>query len=378
MQLARWGSDWSVQRDCWPRVPAVPGGLGRGTGNQGPVESRRSRQRRRCARRSRAAEGRRARRSARRRGRSRCQQLVQAACGLARRRARHRPEGRSERRHRASRPHRRATDDHESSDRRSDLLRAAGAAVGVRTPAAGARNRTAQRERPEHCGHRCPVQRRERGSSVLSHDRAVLAAQQRPAVLQALRPERSRACRSGGDDERPGRESEVHRARRARRDESRDLRSRGALRSGQRGSDAALGWLESQASLVVRRRQRHAVQAVPPNSTWQHRLRARSRLSRRGQRAHRPAAQLEPCRRGRDRDDGQRARHRALRRDQVHDRHRLLRRLDHATAARVALSGPARRHPALVHVSGFVLHGHGGRRLRAARQLLRVAANSRR
>ena len=40
--------------------------------------------------------------------------------------------------------------------------------------------------------------------------------------------------------------------------------------------------------------------------------------------------------------------------------------------------GPARRHPALVHVSGFVLHRHGSRRLRDARQLLRIAANSRR
>ena len=134
-----------------------------------------------------------------------------------------------------------------------------------------------------------------------------------------------------------------------------------------------LGRLESQAAVVVRRRQRHAVQAVRAEQHLAGRLRARSRLSRRGKRAHRPAAQLESCRRGRDRDDGQGARHRALRRDQVHDRHRLLRRLDHAAAARVAVSRSARRHPAFVHVSGFVFHWHGGRRLRDARQLLRIA-----
>ena len=130
---------------------------------------------------------------------------------------------------------RRATDDHESSDRRTDLLRDAGAALGLRNADGAGSNghRTGNdRERPEHRGHRCSVQHRQRGSSVLSHDRAVLAAQQRPAVLQAVRPERSTAGRSGGDDERSGREGEVHRARRARRDEPRDLRSRRALRSG--------------------------------------------------------------------------------------------------------------------------------------------------
>ena len=37
------------------------------------------------------------------------------------------------------------------------------------------------------------------------------------------------------------------------------------------------------------------------------------------------------------------------------------------------LSRPARRHPAFVHVSGFVFDRHGSRRLRDARQLLRIA-----
>ena len=189
-------------------------GLRRGTADQRAVEPCRSRQRRRCARRSRVAEGRGGRRSARRRGRSGCQRRVQAGCGLAGRRARHRPQGRSECRHRASRPNRCATDDHESSDRRSDFLGTAGAAVGVRG---------IECKRLEHRSHRCPVQRRERGSPVLSHDRTVLPAQQRSAVLQALRPERSTARGSGGDDERSGREGEVHRAGRARRDESSPL-----------------------------------------------------------------------------------------------------------------------------------------------------------
>ena len=80
-------------------------------------------------------------------------------------------------------------------DRRTDLLRAASAAVGVRNSGRQGSDGYCighERERTEHSRHRRPVQHRERGSSLLSHDRAVLAAKRRHAMLQALRPERRR------------------------------------------------------------------------------------------------------------------------------------------------------------------------------------------
>ena len=73
-------------------------------------------------------------------------------------------------------------------------------------------------------------------------------------------------------------------------------------------------------------------------------------------------------------DDDEGAHRRHLRRDHLHDRQRLLGRIDPArTPRRLDLSRPARRHPAELRLPRFDHHRHRSRRLRAAGELLRGA-----
>ena len=159
------------------------------------------------------------------------------------------------------------------------------------------------------------------------------------------------------DDDGPGSVGAVHRPPRARCDGSRALRRRRAREPGrQLGALGVAAGLEPQGAVPVRRRHRsvaHERRAVERPR----RPRALARVHGREQQPQHPRRQRERRRlRGSD-DDAEGARRRDVRLDPLHDRRRLLGRLDPAVRDRGQLSGAARRHPAELQ-----LHRTAGRR----------------
>ena len=330
-------------------------------------------------------------RAAARRGRGQGRhQRVRGAQRWPGRRRDQRARRRAQRGHgRSRRQPRRLAHVHESSDRRAADLGRAGHAVRVRHADQAGRDRDHgrhQRQRPVDAGDRRAVQHRHRGHAVLSDvDRGLPAgspgselAGHRAGhrVLPAVQSGGA-AGRSGDDHDLHGRDGAVHRARRARDHQPRHLRARGAVRSQGGRSAARLAahraatGLERQGPLFVRRLERAAAPPVPLRAELVgQRRRARRRLPGRGQQHVGLAVQLEPRDDERDRDDDEGEDHQELWRDHVRGRQWLLGRIDQPADHRVDLPGPARRHPADLHVPRFGDHRDRGRRLHAAGQFL--------
>ena len=136
--------------------------------------------------------------------------------------------------------------------------------------------------------------------------------------------------------------------------EPRHLRARHVLRpdAAERALGAAEG-LERQALLDLRRLERRSAASRRRRAPRRRPERTRrcARLHGRDLVADRPRHELERHARRRDDDDGEGADRRDVRRDPLHDRRRLLGRLDHAAEHRRRVSRAAERHPAELHAS---------------------------
>ena len=262
------GNGWScaARSHCWPPAPAVQAAAAR-TGDPGAVESRRSGQRRRRARRSRAAD-RRAGRGLRvdvdgrdvtsaRSSSAPMRRVVGLITALK--------DGR-ERRHCARRPRRRAAHDHESPDRRSDLLRAAGAAVGVRDSDGAAATDTSPATNASGLSTaatdaQCNDRERGSGCSIArpSSARSAAAARRASSLMTRTRPTPADLAETTNDQG----VKVKYIVRVERGVMNRAIYDMAVLFDpGSAGARSAAGGLEPQAAVVVRRRQRYAVQAV--------------------------------------------------------------------------------------------------------------------
>ena len=165
------------------------------------------------------------------------------------------------------------------------------------------------------------------------------------------------------DDDRPGRDRAVHRPLRARRDGPRALRRRVLANPAAAGRRGRRSRLEPQAALPVRRRHR----AVAHERRPAERRRSTSR-SRAGSWSRTTNLNI----RGDDGNDVVSAEAVMMLKehiaetygcDPLHDRRRLLRRLDPAVRDRGRLSGAPRRHPAELQLPGQLDDGERGERL---------------
>ena len=215
------------------------------------------------------------------------------------------------------------------------------------------------------------------GVNFLSTNRTDQRESTGQPVLQGVQPERSRRRRTSR--RRPPMQAlpcRLHRARRARHDEPRHLRHRGAVRPDQamdlgRGAASAM---ERQDALPVRRVDRPAAAAGEHHLELDQRSGAVPRLSGGAEQHERLAPQFQPRVDGRDGDDDEGAYRRPLRPDQVHHGQRLLGRLDQLQHERLDHAGQPRRHHDLVRLSRFGDHRHRSRRLHVARRGVQQAA----
>ena len=264
----------------------------RGAGARSPVEPRGPDLRRRRARRRAARGGPRSGDGSRRPRRRRRDQRVRAAAERALRRARHRPEGRSQHADRARRERRRQADhDHQPPDRRPGVRRPAGDALRL------------QPERVE------PAARRGGRRAVQRADEGRLPLPQRGEPVRRLRPgEPARARAHPADDDGPRADRAVHRAARHRHRRSRDLPD-GRARGPEQADRAVVGRaaVEPQALLPVRRRLRDR---APPARPGQRAAGAAARCGLRGRDLEpehlRAKLQRRGQRRGGDDDQGDR------------------------------------------------------------------------
>ena len=151
-------------------------------------------------------------------------------------------------------------------------------------------------------------------------------------------------------------------------DQPHDLHAGDLLRPARRqhAVGAAEG-LERQAGVAIRPQRRGQPLRANAGEKPVRRLgrsRAAAGLHDRYRVADRPRHQFQRHAGGRNGDDAEGAHHRELRRDSLHDRRRLLGRLDHAAEHRVGVSGLAQRHSTAVQLPRHVHHLHRDRRLR--------------